>query len=389
MSEEKTPPPSKPGRARFSPASMPKRQSSGTPVPTPPPGPSPSPGTVGARWPGPGRRADGDHPPTTERRHHDPESTQRAIMPVPSTGHLGGHLQVEWGTDTHKHPTLIGEGATGDANSLIVLRRTAFVPEGPAKVELPRQAGHALLRWAQEHALGQVGVNVSHAARRRERALAQLRAQGLHVARVLLEPQWRIAVGLGEKGNAHELGISLHGTYGWPIIPGSGLKGVTAAFMWGRAGGTAKGREMFREAFGAPFPPSRPIADEEGTSADARSRENEMRARGSVRFLDALPHGGPVTVEVDVLTPHVKPYYDTTREHRDGETPQPPAEYHQPVPVQFLTITGGAFAADLVGDSERITGFAADWLRRAVDDLGVGAKTSAGYGYMDVRKEQM
>lgn len=310
-------------------------------------------------------------------------------MPVPSTGHLSGHLQVEWGTDAHPHPTLIGKGAAGDANALIVLRRTAFVPEGPTKVGLPRQAGHALLRWAQEHDLGQ--VDVSHAARRRERALAQLRSQGLHVARVLVKPQWRVAVGLGEKGNAHELGITLHGTYGWPVIPGSGLKGVAAAFMWDKAGGTAKGREMFREAFGAPFPPSRPITGQRGESPGAGSEEEEIErsARGSVRFLDALPCEGPVTVSVDVLTPHVKPYYDTTRERREGEDPEPPAEHHQPVPVQFLTITGGTFAADLVGDSERITGYAADWLRTAVQDLGVGAKTSAGYGYMDAHRGEV
>lgn len=295
-------------------------------------------------------------------------------MPVPSSGHLGGHLQVEWGTDAHPHPTLIGKGAAGDANSLIVLRRTAFVPEGPTKVELPRQAGHALLRWAQDHDLGQ--VDVSRAARRRERALTQLRSQGLHVARVLLEPQWRVAVGLGEKGNAHELGIALHGTYGWPIIPGSGLKGVAAAFMWDKAAKSTKWQEIFREVFGSPFPPSRSAAE----------KELDESARGSVRFLDALPCEGPVTVSIDVLTPHVKPYYDSTRERREGEDPEPPAEHHQPVPVQFLTITSGTFAADLVGDSERITGFTANRLKEAVDDLGVGAKTSAGYGYMSARR---
>ena len=33
-------------------------------------------------------------------------------------------------------------------------------------------------------------------------------------------------------------------------------------------------------------------------------------ARGTVRFLDAIPADEPVAVEADVLTPHVKPYYD-------------------------------------------------------------------------------
>lgn len=375
MSEEKAPFSGGSNSARFSPANMPKRRSSDAP------------GTAGTRrpefWGG-----DEERPRSATQRHSNPGATQRAIMPVPSAGHLGGHLQVEWGTDSHMYPTLIGKGAAGDANALIVLRRTAFAPEGPDKIELPRQASHALLRWAQKHNLGQVEEDVSHAARRRERALAQLRSQGLYVARVLLEPEWRIAVGLGEKGNAHELGIALHGTYGWPIIPGSGLKGVAAAFMWDKAGGTAKGREMFREVFGAPFPPSRPTTGQRSESAGDGSGGNEWNARGSVRFLDALPYKGQVTVSVDVLTPHVKPYYDTTQEEREGEEPEPPAEHHQPVPVQFLTITGGTFAADLVGDSRRITRYAEDCLQRGVKDLGVGAKTSAGYGYMkELRSE--
>ncbi|MFL1378498.1 MULTISPECIES: type III-B CRISPR module RAMP protein Cmr6 [unclassified Nocardiopsis] len=317
-------------------------------------------------------------------------------MPVPSAGPLGGLIQAEWGTDANPHPALVGTGASGSANALTVLRRTAFVPDGPAGVELPKQAGQALVRWAQDHALGQVGEDLSAVAKRRERALAQLRSQGKHVARVLLRPQWRLVVGLGEKGNAHELGITLHGTYGWPIIPGSGLKGVTAAYVWDRAAKTAGGREIFRMVFGAPLPPSRRVSDREpgggGTAPEGRAgseaegRDHDKAARGAVRFLDALAVDGPLTVSADVLTPHVKPYYDTTRVRREGEEPEPPAEYHQPVPVQFLTITGGTFAADLVGDTEKITGFAAARLREAVEDLGVGAKTAAGYGYMNAHR---
>ncbi|MFE6446847.1 type III-B CRISPR module RAMP protein Cmr6 [Nocardiopsis dassonvillei] len=320
-------------------------------------------------------------------------------MPVPSAGPLGGLLQAEWGTDAHPHPALVGPGATGSTNALIVLRRTAFVPEGTAGVELSRQAGQALVRWAQDHDLGQVREDVLNAARRRERALDQLRSQGKHVARVLLTPEWRLAVGLGEKGNAHELGLTLHGTYGWPLIPGSGLKGVTAAYVWGKAGGTTRGRQIFRTVFGTPLPPSRQDPDQEygegGTGTESRAElkdqgeERDGAARGAVRFLDAFAVDGPVTVSADVLTPHVKPYYDTTRARRQGEDPEPPAEHHQPVPVHFLTITGGTFAADLVGDTEQITEFAANRLQEAVEDLGVGAKTAAGYGYMDAHRGEV
>src|SRR5699024_12703214 len=121
---------------------------------------------AGTRRPGARGGSDG-RPRSTPQRCSDPGATHGAIMPVPSSAHLGGLLQVEWGTDAHPHPTLIGKGAAGDANSLIVLRRTAFVPEVPAKVELPRQAVHALLLWVQAHVQGQIVV--SRAARRRDR----------------------------------------------------------------------------------------------------------------------------------------------------------------------------------------------------------------------------
>ncbi|MFW6638517.1 type III-B CRISPR module RAMP protein Cmr6 [Nocardiopsis algeriensis] len=325
-------------------------------------------------------------------------------MPVPSVGPLRELLQVEWGPKPHDPPVLIGPGATGSANALIVLRRTAFVPDAPDHVELPKQAGQALLRWAQDHDLGQVDEQVRAVSKRREYALDQFRAQGKHVARVLLTPEWRVTVGLGEKANTHELGLSLHGTYGWPVIPGSSLKGVTAAYAWDRFQHAAKGREVFRKIFGSPLPPPRAEAEKRqagkdrtarGAQADGTAREEQYSGagadrtdaqRGTVRFLDAFAAGSPVTVSVDVLTPHVKPYYDTTREEREGVVPHPPAEHHQPVPVQFLTVAAGSFAADLVGDTEQDIKYAAHWLCQAVEDLGVGAKTAAGYGYMKVQR---
>jgi CRISPR-associated protein Cmr6 len=99
-----------------------------------------------------------------------------------------------------------------------------------------------------------------------------------------------------------------------------------------------------------------------------------------VRFLDAIPAGRPVTVIVDVLTPHVKPYYDN---NGDGAADSlvPPAEYHNPVPVNFLTVSG-TYAVDLYGQDGRDVETAARWLAEAGEELGAGAKSAAGYGYL-------
>lgn len=241
-----------------------------------------------------------------------------------------------------------------EASPLILLRRVAAVDH---KGVLDEKAQLALLQWAEKTDLGQDPALVQRATGRRERALAELRDRGHTVVRLRAEPEWRLAVGLGNRANPHEIGMSLHGTYGWPIIPGSSLKGLTATWA---AQVTGADSPDFRRIFG---------------STDCR---------GSVRFLDAIPAGEPVSVVLDVLTPHHQPYYTSTAPG-SGRDPEPPAEYHNPVPVHFLTVTG-AFAVDLVGRVADQVRQAARWLIDAGDELGAGAKTTSGYGYLTVSR---
>lgn len=263
-----------------------------------------------------------------------------------------------------------------DANALIILNRLAFPDSRPqARDGLDEKAGRSVLRWAAGSRLGQADGLVAQVAARRAQALRDMRAGGQAVVRLRAEPEWRLAAGLGNRANAHEIGLSLHGTYGWPVIPGSSLKGLAAAWA---AADEADEQDVLR-VLGSPRPSGRrPAAD--GAGGQQRTgTERPASARGSVRFLDAMPAGEPVTVAVDVLTPHVKHYYDSVTDGRGR--PVPPAEYHNPVPVSFLTIRG-AFAVDLYGPQAREVSLAAEWLTRAADELGAGAKTAAGYGYL-------
>jgi CRISPR type III-B/RAMP module RAMP protein Cmr6 len=250
-------------------------------------------------------------------------------------------------------------------NALILLRRVAFFDT--ARGVLDEEGGRALLKWASGRGLGQDEDAVRAAAARRRAALNALQVRAMHVVRLLAEPEWRLAVGLGNKANAHEIGLSLHGTYGWPVIPGSSLKGLTASFASASGAETAD----MRRVLGAP---------RLGEPAGHRA---ESAAQGTVRFLDAGPADNPVTVIVDVLTPHAKPYYDTVAV--GSRQIAPPADYHNPVPINFLTVSG-AFAVDLYGRVAADVEQAADWLIAAADELGAGAKTAAGYGYMKVVK---
>jgi CRISPR-associated protein Cmr6 len=233
-----------------------------------------------------------------------------------------------------------------EANPLIVLRRLAVLDKNGA---LDEPAQRKLLEWAERSDLGQKRTLVTPVTRRRTEALDRLRARGHTVIRLRAQPQWRLVVGLGERDNPHEVGITLHGSYGWPIIPGCSLKGLTASWAAKLIG---RDSPVYQRIFGA------------------------IRQRGSVRFLDALPAGAPVKVVLDVLTPHYQPYYR-------GE--EPPAEYHNPIPVHFLTVTG-AFTVDLTGHLARDVEQAAEWLSAAAGELGAGAKTSAGYGYLTLTR---
>jgi CRISPR-associated protein Cmr6 len=258
-----------------------------------------------------------------------------------------------------------------DANALILLHRVAFPGDDGA---VDKAGQRALLHWAAEHQLGQDPSLVADVAERRARALAAMALAGYTAARLAAVPEWRLAVGLGNRANAHEIGLALHGTYGWPVIPGSTIKGMIAAF----AQQAGAGPHNLGRVFGMPRLRGGPDPQAETGQEPPRSRRSA--SCGTVTFLDAIPLGEPVRVVRDVLTPHVKPYYDDIA--RNERRPAAPAEHHQPVPVEFLTIAGGAYAVDLVGRDADDVDQAAEWCQAAFDDSGIGAKTSSGYGYV-------
>ena len=172
--------------------------------------------------------------------------------------------------------------------------------------------------------------------------------------------QGRMAVGLGDEG-VLETSIQLHHTYGVPFIPGSALKGVAAAYARKRLASADWGVKTpaYCTLFGDP--------DEVGA--------------GYVTFFDALyvPGSGVQghALHPDVLTVHHKAYYE-------GK-PQPPADWDSPTPVPFLSATGRYLIA-VGGQAEWAawTDAACSILLVALAELGIGAKTSSGYGRLKV-----
>jgi CRISPR-associated protein Cmr6 len=265
--------------------------------------------------------------------------------------------------------TLAGFDLTGNTEINAELLRTRLwqgklTDDGQPKPDEELQLAH--LRQVVDAAADvPAGLLEGVHARRRAAAAALAARRPGHVTRSLvITPQWRVVVGHGED-SPHESSLTFSATYGLPIWPASGLKGVAAAY----ARAITIEDDELRLLFGSPRPG-------ETGATDAH--------RGAVTVFDALPSGTPRLV-VDVLTPHVKPYYDQANSTPQQITEQP-AEYHNPVPVRFLAVGDTPFRTHIIGRPDHAARFV-ELLTAAADDLGLGGKTAAGYGYCSVTEE--
>lgn len=286
-------------------------------------------------------------------------------------------------------------GKAPGVNGAVLLRRVAWVDDR-GDVATKDEKASAALRAATATALDPRHTRALLVAARARRAAAvgKLAARGRVVRTLTVRPEWRLVVGLGEQ-TPQDTGITVHGTYGVPVLPGSALKGLARAWARALAEDGADTGDYARAAFGRD--PAVPRTTP-GAAGNAAARDGEgdgvpeaepWPADGRVVFLDALPdpvRGTRPGVTVDVMNPHVGEYY------RDGGT-TPPAEYLQPVPVHFYTVTATVtFTVHLVGrgpdpdlpelvlDDEVLVA----WLSDALAQAGLGAKTNAGYGYCTV-----
>lgn len=166
------------------------------------------------------------------------------------------------------------------------------------------------------------------------------------------EVQGRLAIGLGAD-SVLETSITLHHTYGVPYIPGSALKGLAAHYARNYLEGWEADKDDYKELFGT------------------------TDQSGCVDFYDALyvPKSGfqEQALWADIITVHHNEYYQ-------GEKDKAPADWDSPTPIPFLTATGEYLIA--LGGDEAWVNVAYQILQLALYELGVGAKTSSGYGRM-------
>ena len=227
--------------------------------------------------------------------------------------------------------------------------------------------------------------------------------------------------------SALDTGITLHRLYGFPYIPGSGLKGATRRFRFAmiadalgipaldprkiercRKARRLTPREKLEkllaledgelphkklEQLFSSLQQDREVLDqpngirditlptlrEEYAATFRRAFGNNAR-QGEVVFMDALPQrliiNGKSILELDIINPHYQAYYT-------GKKHTPPADYLKPVPVYFLALRAGTpFRFRLVARDQAMLSTVKCWLRDAAQIFGLGAKTMAGYGEM-------
>lgn len=162
----------------------------------------------------------------------------------------------------------------------------------------------------------------------------------------------RMIIGLGAE-SVLETSIALHRTYGVPFIAGSALKGLAASYAHKYLGSDwQKGVKAHNFVFGS------------------------QDSAGFITFHDALyiPKTGKNEQALwpDIMTVHHSEYY--------GDKNVAPADWDSPVPISFLSATGDYLLAISSVAGEDWIKFVFMILEKALQEEGIGAKTSSGYG---------
>ena len=222
------------------------------------------------------------------------------------------------------------------------------------------------LAWIQSVCASPVGDQAILETHRKRQEVLALSLDGKAFS---METNWHFVTGMG---NNHpvENGFAWHPTLGVPYLTGAAVKGILRAWCEVWALDTVDAATCLTW-----FGPS------------AKDLKGGMDgATGGLIFFDAIPTG-QVRLKPDVMTPHYGKWY--ANGDTDPMNPEvTPADWHDPVPVPFLVVDKGqTFQFAIAPRAGSETGLddvkqAKELLIEALQWVGAGAKTSAGYGRM-------
>jgi CRISPR-associated protein Cmr6 len=233
---------------------------------------------------------------------------------------------------------------------------------------------------------------------------------------------WRMTVGLGAE-NVHETSMTLHHIYGIPYIPGSALKGIARnAAVEELCDETSEETDVMDALLDMPDisevkdekekiiaikkagrvqrPDKSHVNVKEETIGKiigtwekydiARNVFGSQTYSGKVIFFDTYPEG-EVKIVPDIMTPHYPDYYNKN---------EAPGDWQSPNPISFLTVEETSYYFCLAmknkhddhNDREKDSkylNYATNWLKTALQNYGIGAKKSVGYGFFDIKHDQV
>ncbi len=171
---------------------------------------------------------------------------------------------------------------------------------------------------------------------------------------------WRMVSGLGA-GHPLETGLIWHRTLGVPYLPGSSVKGIMRALL---------------EKWEEPVDKDKVI----------RLFGGEENGVGNLIIFDAIPTECP-KLDLDIMNPHYTEYYESS----GGK---PPADYYSPRPIFFIAVAPKQEFEFAIGHRRPNAANAAsevkegiNLLKDALELLGAGGKTAAGYGQFSFNGE--
>jgi len=187
--------------------------------------------------------------------------------------------------------------------------------------------------------------------------LYHLQQKGLFVSILTCRVSDALVCGIGDE-HPLENSLRLDHCTGLPYIPSSSIKGV--------AGFAAKfNEETDRKIDNAEI-------DIFGTSDQV----------GKVQFWDGFPVNVPA-LKIDIMNNHFQGYYSDTT----GRVA--PSDDMNPIPVPFIVVDSDSeFYFPVVAPDQDTLKRAIKFLKKALEEWGVGAKSSVGYGmFYDFREE--
>lgn len=99
--------------------------------------------------------------------------------------------------------------------------------------------------------------------------------------------------------------------------------------------------------------------------------------------MDAYPVGWDEAPDrklfrIDTMNPHYGPYYES----KGGN---PPGDWYNPVPVFYLTVNEGVkYRFVIASNYKELVDTTKEWLKFALENVGVGAKGNQGYGVFKI-----